>query len=98
MRELDNDFIKNKGNMIKELMSWDKGGIINSTPIIRRMFEAIDYTLADESLTTEDAASNKEKQDELDAISKIVGSGLDQAVAARGQLPTAQPGLTADCH
>lgn len=77
-RQWDKDFLKESVNILQAVMSWDNQGTIDHTAVIRRILEMFDYTLADESIRNPEPAMEKEKQDEVDAVSKIVGSGLDQ--------------------
>jgi len=77
MRELDTEFMDKKLKHIMELAQLDTAGIIDRTPIIRRGFEGIDYTLADEAVRNPEAAAEHEKEDERRAIREIVGSGMD---------------------
>jgi hypothetical protein len=76
MREIDNDFLKEKLGFIAQLKQFDTGGVMDANKTLRIAAEAVDYTLADEAIQDEGPATEKEIQDEKRAVSRIIGSGL----------------------
>ncbi len=84
LRELDKDAMKEKAAMIAQILPLDTAGIIDRTALIRNLFSAIDFDLADTAIRDPQAASNKEVTEEIDAVSKIVGSGIEQPLPPEG--------------
>jgi hypothetical protein len=59
-------------------------GLIDRNVIVRNAFEGIDYSLADIAVKDQQSATQAEQQNEMDAVSKIIGSGLDQPLPQGG--------------
>jgi hypothetical protein len=58
-------------------MQLDTTGIVNRTAILKRGLEGVDYTLADESIQSQEDVTRKEQEDEQRAVRDIIGSGAD---------------------
>lgn len=84
MREIDNDFLKEKLGFIVQLKQMDTGGILDANKTLRIAAQAVDFTLADEALQDEGPVTEKEIQDEKRAISRIIGSGLTDDLPKAG--------------
>lgn len=78
MRDLDPELLKEKVGSMIQLAGLDTLGLIDRTKLIRVASTAIDYSLADEILQDGQAATQKEVQEEQQAISRIIGSGLEE--------------------
>jgi hypothetical protein len=76
MREIDNDFLKEKLAFIGQLKQYDTGGVLDANKTLRVAAEAVDYTLADEAIQDTGPATDKEIQSEKRAVAGIIGSGL----------------------
>jgi hypothetical protein len=83
-RNLDNDFLKASNEALSQILPWDTMGIIDRSVVVRNRMEAIDYNLADQAIRSPEAASHKEVTSEIDDISKIVGSGIEQPLPGEG--------------
>src|SRR4030095_9485400 len=77
-RDLDPAFMKEKLGFFSQLAGLDTMGILDKTALLKAAAESIDYSLADQAITTPQEASNAEIADESAAIDRIIGSGRDQ--------------------
>lgn len=84
MRELDKDWLKEKGTLVSGLMSMDKLGVIDSTSVIQNLMGAVDYNLADMAIKDTGVATQQERDDEINKLSQIIGSGLDLPLPQSG--------------
>lgn len=83
-RWMDKEWIKEWATMVNMALQWDTQGTIDRTDIVRHLFEAADYTLADTAIRDPQAASQGEIQDELKAFALIIGSGRPQPLPQGG--------------
>ena len=88
MRELDKDWLKEKGVLVAGILQMDSQGVIDKTAIIQNMMGAIDYNLADMAIKDQAPVTQAEIDDEIAKISQIIGSGLDLPLPQSRQLPT----------
>lgn len=84
IREIDNDFLKEKLGFIVQLKQMDTGGILDANKTLRIAAQAVDYSLADEAIQDEGPVTEKEIQDEKRAVSRIIGSGLGEDLPKAG--------------
>lgn len=84
LRELDKDWLKEKGVLVNGVLQMDTEGVVDRTSIIRNLMSAIDYNLADMAIKNPEAATQAERDDEINKISQIIGSGLDLPLPQSG--------------
>jgi hypothetical protein len=78
LRDIDTDWMKEKGAIAAQLLSMDTTGQSNVSAILQTLWAGLDYSLADIALKDQKPASQAEIQDEQKAIDLIIGSGQDQ--------------------
>jgi hypothetical protein len=84
MRALDPQFLEQKLGYMERMAALDTTGQIDRNKYVRLGLEAIDVTMADETIQNTEVASEKEISDERTAISIIIGSGVDQPLPKAG--------------
>lgn len=89
-RELDKDWMKEKGAMLASLRPLDSGGVIDWNTVVKNLFSGIDYDLADTAVKDQGEATDKEVQDEMQAFSLIIGSGRPQPLPKAGNFQLRQ--------
>jgi hypothetical protein len=84
MRELDKDWLKEKAVMVQGIMNMDRMGVIDANTVIQNMMGAVDYNLAEMAIKDTGVATQQERDDEINKISQIIGSGLDMPLPQSG--------------
>jgi hypothetical protein len=78
LRNIDSDWVKEKGVIAAQLLQLDTMGITDRAAILKTLWEGLDYSLADTALQNVQAATQAEVQDEQEKVDLIIGSGQDQ--------------------
>ena len=84
LRNIDSDFLKEKLGYMAQLANLDTMGILDKTVLLKSGAEAVDYSLADMAIQTNQAATQSEVEDEQRAADLIIGSGQDQPLPKSG--------------
>lgn len=84
LRNIDSDFLKEKLGYMAQLANLDTMGILDKTVLLKSGAEAVDYSLADMAIQTNQAATQSEIEDEQRAADLIIGSGQDQPLPKSG--------------
>lgn len=78
MRNIDQEFIETKISAIERIVALDSTGSTDRNKLTKLAMETVDRDLAEAVMLDSEPASKKEIMDERNAVSLIIGSGLDQ--------------------
>lgn len=83
-REIDKDYLETLFRMIDETIVSDSAGVIDHAKLTRWKMATINPDLATEVVSDVQTATNREIQNEREAVSRIVGSGIPEAFPETG--------------
>jgi hypothetical protein len=84
LRNIDADWMKEKGTIAAQILQLDTMGISNKAAILKTLWEGLDYSFADIAVQNQQEATDAEVQDEQEKVDLIIGSGQDQPLPKAG--------------